>query len=101
MAEGGWTVIGMSKVVGLSALGDNIQGALDQLQLVPLGGSTGPRRDQPGTLIFCSTSVTHICHSEKYWWSQFLRPAIDSNTANSAWICLCKELANLRHMIEN
>jgi hypothetical protein len=22
---------------------------LDQLQLVPLGGSTGPRRDQPGT----------------------------------------------------
>jgi hypothetical protein len=38
---------------------------------------------------------------QKIWWSQFLRPAIDSNTANSALILSENELANSCHTIEN
>jgi hypothetical protein len=33
---------------------------VDQLQLVPLGGDTGPRREQHGTQIFCHLKIAHV-----------------------------------------
>jgi hypothetical protein len=44
---------------------------LDQLQLVPLSGDTGPRRDQHGTQIFCHLHPGPMSIA----WSQFLNPA--------------------------
>jgi hypothetical protein len=47
----------------------------------PFGGSTDSRRSS--TPIFCYASGTRM-PLRKRWWIQFLRPAIDSNTANSS-----------------
>jgi hypothetical protein len=39
---------------------------LDQLQLVPSGGDSGPRRDQHGTYIFCHTSGSNFVHGASF-----------------------------------
>jgi hypothetical protein len=38
-----------------------------ELQLVPLGGSTGSRRDQPGTRIFCCASGSSMALILTWW----------------------------------
>jgi hypothetical protein len=67
---------------------------LDQLQLVPSGGNTGPPKDQHGTQIFC-LHPGPACPSEKLHGASFSY----SNTANYAKPCIlirqCKELVNL------
>jgi hypothetical protein len=58
---------------------------IDQLQLVPSGGDSGPRRTS--TERKCSVIYTHPGPmSSASHVSQFLRLADDLNTANSAWI---------------
>jgi hypothetical protein len=42
-----------------------------------------PPNDQPGTQMFCNLKIAHV--TQKKAWSQFLRPADDSNTVNSVW----------------
>jgi hypothetical protein len=59
--------------------------ALDQLQLVPSGGDSGPRRDQRGTQIFCHLHPGPMSSASRVESvSYILRPANDLNTANSA-----------------
>jgi hypothetical protein len=50
---------------------------VDQIQLVPLGGDSGPRRDHHGTNIFCNLHLGPM--SSASWVSRFLRPADNLN----------------------
>jgi hypothetical protein len=51
----------------------------------------------PALPIFCPTSGTAL-PLKKIWWNQFLKSAIDSNRANSAWI-LSVSAKNYSHFI--
>jgi hypothetical protein len=76
---------------------------LDQLHLVPLGGDTGPRRTSPALRF--SHYHPGLAHpsEKKYDGDSFLRPAIDSYTANSALIVSvsAKTSQFICHTIEN